>query len=307
VPYPTAFGLFRAHRSLAPLLSFTNRVVVVRFRDRGGSRKTLVFEPTDVELAENAPFYRQLSKRIPKPLRRFGVKRFGDTIDHLRRIGIDPAEVDYLAFDHLHVQDVRRLIGTRGPARDISPDAPMAPLFPNAKLVVQRSEFDLIREMHPLQSAWYQPETFRDLRPETLLIVEGDFLLGPGVALISTPGHASGNQSLVLNTSTGIWAFSENVIAAELLTPDESKIPGVRQYAKKWNLEVVLNGNTIENTAQQYNSIVKEKCIVDRSLKNSRFLQFFPTSELTASFTSPGTKPTFVHGKLTHGKLVREA
>ena len=31
-------------------------------------------------------------------------------------------------------------------------------------------------------------------------------------ALLATPGHAVGNQSLVLNTSSGIWAVSENAL-----------------------------------------------------------------------------------------------
>jgi hypothetical protein len=305
LPYPTAFGLFRAHETHAPFVTMTNRLVVVRFRDVNGAKRTLLFEPSDVELGENAPFYKALSRKTPKVLRGLGVKVHGDVLGHLARIGIDPREVDYLAFDHLHIQDVRRLIGTRGPAPDISPRAPVEPWFPNAKLVVQESELGLLREMHPIQSSWYQPETYRDLRPEGLLPIRGDLLLGPGVALLSTPGHATGNQTLVLNTSTGIWALSENVIATELLTPEWSEIPGVREGARKWGTEVILNGNTLEATALQYNSVIKEKSIVDRSSRDSRFLQFFPTAELTRNWINYGTRPTFTHGKLVHGEFVR--
>jgi hypothetical protein len=307
LPYPTAFGLFRAHKSRSPFVTMTNRLVVVRFRSSTGARKTLLFEPSDVELGENAPFYKALSEKTPKILRSLGVRKFGKVEEHLRRIGIDPKEVDYLAFDHLHIQDVRRLIGTRGPAPDISPGAAVPPLFPNAKLIVQEAELALLREMHPIQAPWYQPETYRDLRPEGLLPISGDVLLGPGVALLSTPGHTSGNQTLVLNTQEGIWALSENVIATELLTPEHSRIPGVAPSAKRWGNEVILNANTIEATALQYNSVIKEKSIVDRCSKDGRFLQFFPTAELTPNWVNPGTRPTFAHGKLTHGKLVRES
>ena len=66
---------------------------------------------------------------------------------------------------------------------------------------------------------------------EFLLVVDGSFLLGPGIALISTPGHAAGNQTLVLNTSTGIWCSSENAIATECMTPEHSKIPGIARWA----------------------------------------------------------------------------
>jgi hypothetical protein len=227
-------------------------------------------------------------------------------VQHLSKIGIDPKEIDYLAFDHLHIQDVRRLIGTTGAAADLSPNRPVPPLFPNAKLIVQEAELALLREIHPIQAPWYQPDTYRDLRPEGLLPITGDVLLGAGIALLSTPGHTSGNQSLVLNTSTGIWAMSENVIATELLTPELSKIPGVAAAARRWGNEVILNANTIEATALQYNSVIKEKSIVDRSSKNGKFLQFFPTAELTPNWINPGTHPTFRHEKLAHGRLVRE-
>lgn len=40
--------------------------------------------------------------------------------------------------------------------------------------------------------------------------------------MIETPGHVYGNQTLALNTSTGIWASSEKVIAAECLAPASS-------------------------------------------------------------------------------------
>ena len=91
-------------------------------------------------------------------------------------------------------------------------------------------------------------------------------------------------------------------MAAECLTPEHSRIPGVASWTRRWGQEVVLNANTIETTADQYNSLVVEKTLVDRSQRDSRFLQFLPTSELTASRFSPGTRPTFFHGGLRHGK-----
>jgi hypothetical protein len=291
----------------SPLLTFTNRLLVVRWRERSGARRTLLWEPSDVALGRNTPFFAALAKRTPRRLQGLGFQHLADPIDHLRRIGIDACEVDYLAFDHLHTQDCRRLVGTRGPAPDLSPGAPVEPLFPNAKLVVQRAEWDLVRHMHPWQEPWYQPQTFADLREDAVLLIDGDILLGPGVALLSTPGHSSGMMSLALRTDSGIWASSENVVATEMLTPEHSRIRGVRRTAAEWGLEVVLNGNTLESTAQQYNSVVKEKSVVDRSAVDPRFLQFFPTSELTRNVLMWGTSPTFAFGRLAHGHLVRES
>jgi hypothetical protein len=226
---------------------------------------------------------------------------------HLGRTGIDPATVDWITFDHLHTQDVRRWIGTTAPAPDISPASPVQPLLPNAKLIVQRRELDSLRSLHPLQLPWYQPHAYTDLQNEAILAVDGDVLLGPGVALIATPGHTIGNHTLVLNTSAGVWASSENVIAAECLTPEHSRIPGVRRYVRQWAQEIVLNANTLEDTAAQYNSCVLEKSIADRSALDPRFVQFFPSSELTRNSLSPGTSPTFSHLGIFHGTLTTRA
>jgi hypothetical protein len=306
VPYPTEFGFFRAHGGAAPFLTFTNRLVVVRWRAAGGARRTLLWEPSDVSLGQNVPFYAELAAKTPRWIQRFGFTPIADAIDHVKSLGIDPGEVDYLAFDHLHTQDCRRLVGTNGPAPDLSPGGPVQPLFPNAKLVVQRAEWNLVRHLHPWQAKWYQPRTYDDLRDGSVMLIEGDVLLGPGVGLLATPGHSTGMMSLVVNTSTGIWASSENVIAAEMLTPEHSAIPGVRKAAERWGLEVILNGNTLENTAAQYNSVIKEKCVVDPSAVDGRFLQFFPTSELTRNRAMWRTSPTFAHARMRHGSLVRE-
>ena len=300
-PYPTRFAFFRAHRPLSPYILFVNRMLVIRWREPDGRVRTLLNEPTDVELSRNTPFYAKLSARTPDALERLVYQPHGDAIAHLRGVGIEPEDVDYITFDHLHTQDVRRWIGTTEPQADLSPARPLEPLFPNARLIVRRAELEALRELHPLQRPWYQPETYRDLRPDALLQIDGDVLLGPGVALLSTPGHTIGNHSLVLNTDSGIWVSSENVIAAECLTPEHSRILGLRRWTAEWGQELVINANTIEATAQQYNSCVKEKLIADRSRRDPRFVQFFPSSELVAWRLNPGTRPTFSHGGIWHG------
>ena len=300
LPYPTRYGLFRAGLSPLPYLAMTNRMIVVRWRDPDGTRRTLLWEPSDVELGRNAPFYADLLARTPRGFDKLAAAVHGSVASHLTALGIRPDEVDYLSFDHLHIQDVRRLIGTRGPAADLSPHAPVLPLLPRARLIVQRAELAQLPELHPLQRPWYQPSTYTDLRPESLLVIDGDVQLGPGVALLATPGHTPGNHTLVLHTSTGIWASSENVVATELLTPEHSRIPGVARWARRSGQELILNGNTIETTAQQYNSCVKEKLVVDRSTADPRFVQFFPSAELTFTWLNPAAAPTFAHRRLEH-------
>ncbi len=302
LPYPTRFGLWRAALTPSPYLSITNRMLVVRWDDQGVT-KTLVFEPSDHELGENTPYFARLNAQTPALVQKRIVTRHATVLENLAVLGIAPEEVDYLAFDHLHTQDVRRWIGTTSPAPGITGE----PTFPNATLIVQRDELAAMADLHPLQLPWYQPETYRNLQPDAIAAIDGDVLLGPGVALIATPGHTVGNQSLVLSTSDGLWAVSEDVIAVECMVPEHSSIPGVAKHARVWGREAVLNTNTPEALADQYNSVVKEKSIVDPSQRDSRFPQFLPSSELTASPWFPGTKPTFTHQSITHHSITHRS
>ena len=299
LPYPTRFGLFRASRAVAPFLAITNRMLVIRWQDGDGRGRVLLFEPSDVQLGRNTPYFAALARRTPGPLQSLMVTEHGTVGGHLARLGIAPEEVDYLMFDHLHTQDLRRWIGTTSAQADLGGDV-VEPMFPNAKVIVQRDELLAMTRLHPIQRPWYQPETFQAVRTGALLAVDGALLLGSGVAVVATPGHVFGNQTLVLNTSTGVWASSENAVAAECLVPEHSRMPGLARWARAWQQEVVLNANTIETTADQYNSLVLEKTLADPSQADPRFPQFFPSSELTAAWSNPGTAPTFSHHAIHH-------
>lgn len=305
LPYPVRYGLWRAARSPAPFLWFTNRMFLVQWRAEG-RLWTLLNEPTDYELAANTPYFAGLARRFGQFLaQRVLTRRHGTVAGHLAAAGLTPADVDFITFDHLHTQDVRRWLGTTRPQADLSPERPLPALFPRARLIVQRREWAALSCLHPLQQAWYQPESFRDLPPERLILIDGDVLLGPGVALLLTPGHTHGNQSLVVNTESGIWVCSENAVAAECYAPEWSEIPGLRRYARETGLAVVLNANTIEATARQYNSMLLEKWLADSSARDPRFPQCFPTSELTPHLLSPGTRPTFQHRRVACGQIQR--
>lgn len=302
IPYPTQFGLWRAGRVDAEFMNFKIRMFVARWTDSGGRQRTLLFDASDGPLDSNTPYFSDLFRSRPKEEVRKIVKVHHTPLEHLAAIGIAPEEVDYIAYDHLHTQDVRHWLGTTRPQADISPTAPVSAILPNAKLIVQRSEWESLHDLHPFQQPWYQPTTYVDIPPERIIAIDGDVLLGPGVALLSTPGHAAGNMSLCLNTDTGIWTFSENAVAAEMVTPEHSLIPGVAEWAKRWHQEVVINANTIESAADQYNSLVLEKYLADFSAVDSRFRQFFPTAELIPML--PGAaEPTFMHEHLRHGSI----
>ena len=100
-----------------------------------------------------------------------------------------------------------------------------------------------------------------------MVLVDGDVELGKGVALVWTPGHTDGNHSLCINTDDGVWVSSENGVAADSWHPHLSKIPGVRKTAEFFGREVILNSNTLEDSIDQYDSMIKEKSLADRTAR----------------------------------------
>ena len=131
-----------------------------------------------------------------------------------------------------------------------------------------------------MQWAWYVAGGMDDVIDDDLVLLDGDVELGKGVALVLTPGHTDGNQSLVVNTDDGVWVSSENGVCADSWQPNLSKIPGVKKYGEWWNREVILNSNTLEDTLDQYDSMVKEKALADANARDPRWLNVLPSSEM---------------------------
>jgi hypothetical protein len=302
VPHPTRSALGHATTAPTPIVCLTRRMLVVQWDDADGAARTLLWEPTDHERLEHTPATGRLAGAMRLPERLLAT-RHGTVPGHLRALGIDPADVDYVAFDHLHGQDPRRLLGTVGPAPDAgSPDAPVEPWLPRAVLLTQRAEWDTLAAPHPLQAPWYQPATFADLPAERVLAIDGDVLLGPGVALVATPGHSPGHHSLVLHTDTGLWVCSANGVAAECWAPGASRLPGVRRWATTWGHEVVPETSTRAEGAQQYDAMVLEAALADTE-PSGRFPQVLPSAELTAHRLAPRLAPTHTVGAIAHGTV----
>jgi hypothetical protein len=285
VAYPTKFAFHNA--AIAPTVPYVwivNRMLIVQFEDFEGRRRTLLWEPTIPEGSAEAPFYAQLQERITRlPAGNYladhvFAKYYTTVPAALQEAGLEPADVDYLSFDHLHVQDPRMLLGTTEPIGD-EPE-PRPPLFPNARLIVQRRELATFESTHPMQWAWYVDGGMDDIPAERVVAIDGDIELGIGVSLIATPGHTDGNHSLALNTPDGVWVSSENGVAIDNWQPQLSKIPGVKNYCDFFNREIVPNANTLEDSLDQYDSMVKEKTLAAPCRHDPRWLQILPSSEL---------------------------
>jgi hypothetical protein len=291
--YPMLFAFGGAARGINPYLSIVNRLVVVQFEDFEGNLKTLAWEPTVPEGSQEAPFYEQMIERYGQLGEKLFARYYNTVEQALGLCGLTPDQVDYMAFDHLHVQDVRILMGTE--------ERPA--FFPNAKHLAQRLEVDTLKSTHPMQWAWYVPGGMDGIPEENLVLLDGDVELGPGIAFLWTPGHTDGNMSLCVNTPDGVWVSSENGVAADNWHPHLSKIPGVRKWAEFFGREVVLNSNTLEDSIDQYDSMLKERAVADENRFDSRFRNVFPSSELATFKRQWPVVPTLVFGGINYGRI----
>ncbi|MCC5816527.1 MAG: hypothetical protein JJT78_17380 [Leptospira sp.] len=292
-PYPTAYGFHYSYSGMAPYLFFNNRATLVQFEIEG-KIKNLLFNPYFPELSAQAPFYVALRKTMPGFVpTRLVLKTYGTIKEQLKRYGLTPEDIDYVSYDHLHVQDLRPLMGTD------SLDA----LFPNAVFVFPKSEWQSVEYLHPSVSSWYVPDGIDGVAKENLFLYEGDLSIASGVALIHTPGHTPGNHSLYLNSPEGCFTISENGVGADAYSPEKSSIDSVRKTAAWKGWEVVMNANTLDNTFDQYNSMIKEKILSGPSPKFPEFINHRSSSEFTSHYLSPGLKPTIELGAVQFGEI----
>ena len=304
-PYPTKYGLEGVARSFAPYVMMRNRVQLVQVRAEGTLVNILV-NPSDPDRSLEAPFFaKQLERYGEFMTRRVMSTRHGTVEGALRKWGIAPEDIHYITFDHLHVQDVRGLLGTVAPEPGFA--EPTRALLPNAKLLAQREELRTLSCLHPLQAPWYVRDGITSVSPDKLVALDGDYMIGAGFAMIRTPGHTDGNHSPVVVTDRGVWTISENGIAVDSYAPEHSKISGLRAWARHAEVEVILNANTRESSLDQYTSMVLEKTLADPCPERPELPQHFPSSELTKSRLAPGLAPTFSHGHITHGAIERSA
>lgn len=302
-PYPSAYGLSGAALSPAPYVMMRNAMQLVQVEAEDRLLNVLV-NPTDPDRSIEAPYFAKQIERYGQFVsRRLLSKRHGDVLASLAQAGVAPEDVDFITFDHLHVQDVRGLLGTTEPEPGNA--APTPALLPNARLLVQRAELRTLESPHPLQARWYVRDGIRAVPADRIVVLEGDYRVGRGLALVRTPGHTEGNHSPVIHTDRGLWTVSENGVAPECYAPLSSEIPGLRRHVREVETEFVLNGNTRERTLDQYTSMALEKTLADPSSERPEFPQCFPSSEMVKSYLAPGLTPTFSHGLITFGEIRR--
>jgi hypothetical protein len=293
-PYPTRYGLQGVASSPAPYVFMRNRMHLVQVT-ANGRIVTILVNPTDAPRSAKAPFFARMEERYGSFATKLLSKMHTPIGAALDGWGIAREAIDYVTFDHLHVQDVRGLLAP-------GPDGRV--FLPNAKLLAQRTELDTLTLLHPLQVEWYIPECLHGVAADRIVALDGDYLIGGGFAIVRTPGHTIGNHSLVVVTDRGAWTISENGICVDAYAPGSSSIRGVARHARATGVEVILNANTREGSLDQYTSMVLEKTLADPVPDRPELPQHFASSELVAHPLAPGLSPTYTHEAITYGAPV---
>jgi glyoxylase-like metal-dependent hydrolase (beta-lactamase superfamily II) len=119
-----------------------------------------------------------------------------DLVAGLRRIGVEPSEIDIVVLTHLHFDH----FGNNE-------------LFENATFVVQRDEL-AVGVAPPPYGGFYYRELSHYLDPIRRQIegVEGDLELVPGVRLVKIGGHSPGCMVTFVDTALGTVALTSDVM-----------------------------------------------------------------------------------------------
>ena len=301
VPYPTWYaysGVYTQSTYKFPYLHILNRIFIIQYYDFLGELKTLLFSPSDIDADRETPFFKRLTDKMPNwsPLENLVAPITRDVTQALAEIGLTPADIDYISYDHLHTQDVRQWLGST------TADQEREAYFPNAKLIVHEKEWQSVQGLLPVQAEWYCPNGIEGVDLDKVITFTSSLHLGKGLALIHTPGHTEGNHSLVARVPDGIRVTSENGVGADAYAPMNSKVDAIRRYAEKTGMEVILNGNTLEDSTDQYISMVIEKTIAGPS-KNPDFPNCASSSEATPYWLIPGNKVSHLIGEAKFGSL----
>jgi glyoxylase-like metal-dependent hydrolase (beta-lactamase superfamily II) len=110
----------------------------------------------------------------------------------LRKINIDPEQIDYIILNHLHYDHAN---GIRE--------------FPNATLFVQKREIEFLTIDSPQRAFTKAGYNAKDAK---VIVLEGDVNIFDGISVYLAPGHTSGCQVCSVETESGHVTLCGDVV-----------------------------------------------------------------------------------------------
>ena len=136
-----------------------------------------------------------------KFLQYYGVEQDPGLVQTLRNLGTEPGAIDFVINTHLHFDHCG------GNTRKDEEDQ-IVPVFPKAKYVIQKGEWEYGLNPVYRDKVSYFSQTYVPLRDGGLLqLIGGDGPVTEGVSVILTPGHTSHHQSVLVESGGKKLAF----------------------------------------------------------------------------------------------------
>jgi glyoxylase-like metal-dependent hydrolase (beta-lactamase superfamily II) len=127
----------------------------------------------------------------------YGLENAGEPTaleDSIRAAGFEPGDVTLVINTHLHFDHA-------GGNTVKQPDGSIVPSFPGVRHVVQRTEWEFAHQRNERVRASYLLHNLDPVEEAGLFQrVEGRAEIAPGIAVVPTPGHTPGHQSVHLES-----------------------------------------------------------------------------------------------------------
>lgn len=148
----------------------------------------------------HGPKYAEKEQRI------FAIEPSDWLLPDLVARGLDASSITDVVLSHLHFDHAGGLTREDGPGN-------VVPTFPNARVHVQRQEFDDARANFGIMTITYREQNFRPIdAADAWKLVDGDRPILDDLLAIRTPGHTRGHQSILVEGRDRSLVFAGDVM-----------------------------------------------------------------------------------------------
>ena len=132
--------------------------------------------------------------------------KVGHLTEDLRAHGLQPEDIDYVLFTHLHWDHA-------GGATCYSASGELKTTFPKAQYLAQRADWD--EATHPTErnkAGYYEEDLVPLMASRQLELLDGDTEIVPGVSCKLTGGHTSGHQIALVDAAGQKAVFFGDIV-----------------------------------------------------------------------------------------------
>ena len=128
-------------------------------------------------------------KLTEKQKRNYGVTKEAEIVESLAQLGLTVEDIDYVLMTHLHFDHACGLT-------QLEDDGSYSSVFPNAKIITSKIEWDEMREPNIRSQNTYWKENWEAIAGQVTTF-EREWIFGP-LKLVHTGGHSNGHSILAI-------------------------------------------------------------------------------------------------------------